>query len=170
MSTEPKWNPGPTECENCGGNLRVINPIFTIREKPGKGWCSRACRSTVTGEDPEGPVAKKKAAAPAAPAPAPEPKKPVKLSGIPTGTIRQAKEASPRPSRSSNGAADLAGKLYKKSAPKFQANSARAQLWDLIKDGMTISALYDAANKAGIDGKAVLAKIRAVAPDALEVK
>lgn len=72
------------------------------------------------------------------------PKSPLKTPGAPRGNSPWA---------------NLDGKLHitGKTPPNFQG--ARKQVWELIKEGMTVRALYEACDKAGIEGKANLAKI-----------
>ncbi len=164
MSTPEHWANRKTECSHCGKDIRGVNPTYTVKDSK-EVYCSRACRSTVTGEDPEAAV----------PAKAPEKDKPeaapkTEAPAKKTAAKKAAAPAADKPARAPRTSLNLEGKVYKKGTPKFQEGSARMQFWNLIKDGMTLGALMEAATKAGLDGKATLAKINIVAPGAIEVK
>lgn len=63
----------------------------------------------------------------------------------------------------------VTAKVYKTkgASPSFREGSARMQLWNMIKNGMTVGKLLEAATEAGLDGRAVIRKINVVAPGAL---
>lgn len=132
-------------------SLRTINPVFTIKGKPGLVFCSRVCRATVTHEkvDVVVPEAPRKVVEklPAEPKPIKESK--IKTPGAPVSTGR----ASNSPWGNLNGKMHITGK----KPPNFSGN--RKQVWEMIKEGMTVGALYELCSKAGLDGKSNLAKI-----------
>ncbi len=177
MSAPEYWANRKTECSHCGKDIRGVSPTYTVKDSK-EVYCSRACRSTVTGEDPEAAVPakapKKEKADATGPlhtgkeAPAPAAKK--AAAPPPPAKKAAAAPAGDKPARAPRTSLNLEGKVYKKGTPKFQEGSARMQFWNLIKDGMTLGALMEAATKAGLDGKATLAKINIVAPGAIEVK
>lgn len=155
--------PIPCSNEECGRDTRYVNPAFTVPEKPKLVFCSRRCRCIFTGEPLPTPIAPKPATTADAPV-----KEPTKAKGKATGAQPAAgAPAGPKPTRpapvpragGSSPWSNLAGKLFKtgKTPPNFQGN--RKQVWEFIKDGMTVQALYDQCNVAGVDGKSNLAKI-----------
>lgn len=156
------WIQGPTVCSNaaCGRSLSQINPVFAImggsREE---GYCSRQCRATKTGETVT--TVQRTAPAPSLSAaaepitPAPKGSKPVATAAAPKPPSNTPKA----PRASSSPWSNLNGKLHitGKKPPNFTGN--RKQIWEMIKEGMTVGALYGQCDKAGLDGKSNLAKI-----------
>lgn len=159
----------PTVCDACGADLKLLNPIYTIKDdKRRRGWCSRRCRSKETGEDP-GPdiaqVAKKVVAEVPAGAPVirnhslvssgastptrkhAAPPKPVSPKPTTTPKPNNIKESVDKPWRNLN------GKMYHvKGANVPNMTGLRKQVYQLIKDGMKVSDLYASCEKAGLEG------------------
>lgn len=144
-----------TNCSNpdCRRDLLKLSLTHIIKDKPSLAFCSRECRATVSKEEIR-VVSKPEITNTAATAPSPKEKasKPAKA----TATPKEKGEKAPRASRSG---IELTQKIFftKKPPPKFQGN--RKQVWDFIKDGMTVAALYALCDKAGVDGKGNLGTI-----------
>lgn len=158
----------PTVCDACGANLKLLNPIYTIRDdKRRRGWCSRRCRSKETREDPGPDIAQmvKKVATgtPAGPlvirnhslVPSTVPATPGKQVAPPKSV--PAKPTAPK-SNSIKESVDkpwrnLNGQMYHvKGAKVPNMTGLRKQVYQLIKNGMKVSDLYAACEKAGLDG------------------
>ena len=177
MAELAKWNPGPLECAACGRDLRQVNPTYSIKDETGKLWCSQACRATVTGESitvrNRAPEALAPVAVPEVPAkgkravlPAERPKAEASIHNGKKSFAETAKEMKPV-TRGSSPLSNNGAKVYRvksdftKSGKMF--GGQRKIVWDLIKDGMTLGALYKEAAEVGIpDAKSVLSKIIAV--------
>lgn len=158
----------PTVCDACGANLKLLNPIYTIRDdKRRRGWCSRRCRSKETNEDPGPDVAQmlKKVATeppsghairnhslvasdtPAATGKQAAPPKPASSKPTVPPKSNNIKESVDKPWRNLN------GKMYHvKGAKVPNMTGLRKQVYQLIKDGMKVSELYAACEKAGLEG------------------
>ncbi len=152
MAGTPPYDKNKIEkCSNpaCGRNLLNIGVIFTIKDKPELAYCTRACRSVVTLEEVSG----KAAATPAMPF-------------VP----KAAKEAAPKKPKPEGGPVaprtkaawgKLDGIVKIVAGKSVPGRGQRLDAWNIIVqfDGKPLSTLYEACEKAGINGKATMAKI-----------
>lgn len=162
----------PTICDACGGDLKQLNPIYTLKDdKKQRGWCSRRCRSKETGEDP-GPNIMAKVKEVEGGIPTNIGKITVGVSApvilnhslvsspnvAPVKKSATTKPAAPPKSNNIKESVDkpwrnLNGKMYHvKGAKVPNMTGLRKQVYQLIKDGMKVSDLYAACEKAGLDG------------------
>jgi hypothetical protein len=168
IMADTTWKPGPQTCEACGADLRKINPYFGIKDKPGKGWCSKACRATVTGESVDAPARKDKAEAPEPAAPATAPKGKEKKAGTLPDTPRREREAPAAPAKADKApaaprkqpaaptsgapkASGLKGTLtVVPGVKKLNPEGNRGKIFGLAKTGMTVAQHEALVTEAGL--------------------
>jgi hypothetical protein len=154
------WNHGPTECANaeCKKDLRAVNPIYAIRGKE-IGFCSQACRATLTGEQVKTAPAMPDAGAVDTPAPAPKGKGKAipPAAPAPKGKAGKTAPQADAPKRTRTVVSATATLHITRTDHKF--HGSREVAWGMVKEGMLLQAFYDQCDKAGINGKAVLSKI-----------
>lgn len=160
--TRASWEAKKARCANveCGRDLRRINPTFGIKDKKDQ-FCSRRCRSTVTGERWESDAQEVQSAPPSektgkagkqASAAKPVAQEKAGKKAAASGGSQPEKPAAPKAPRS--GGINPEGKLHLvpgKKLPNFQG--ARKQVWDLFKEGITVGEFLKLADAKGLDGK-----------------